>query len=104
MQFAALIAVYALISAYGLYKIKIADGMEDSALWLGALAYGVGFLIWMFILRKFPLSIAFPIAAGALIMVTQGLSYALLKEAMTSMHLIGVAMIVAGIGLVYARA
>ncbi len=104
MQFAGLIAIYTLISAFGLYKIKAADGVQDIFLWLGAAAYGTGFLIWMLILRKYDLSIAFPIAAGSLIITTQAVSYLFLKETLSTAHLVGVALIIAGITIVYARA
>ena len=104
MQFAGLVAIYALVSAFGLYKIKVSAGPGDSALWLGGAAYAAGFVIWLLILRSFPLSFAFPIAAGSLILATQGVGYALLGEALSAVHVIGVMLIIAGIGLVFARA
>ena len=103
MQFAGLITVYALISAFGLYKIKAADGVQDVVMWIGAAAYGAGFLLWLLILRKFPLSIAFPVAAGSLIIATQAFSYLYLKEPITTTHLVGVALILAGVTIVFAR-
>lgn len=104
MQFVGLITFYALISAFGLYKIKAADGLQDHALWIGAFFYGSGFLIWLFILRKFPLSISFPIAAGSLIIATQAFGFFLLKETISTIHLAGVALILGGIALIFARA
>lgn len=103
MQFAGLVAVYVLVSAVGLYKIKAAEGVNDAALWLGAVAYGTGFVIWLLILRRFPLSFAFPVAAGSLIMATQAIGYAFLREPMSAEHLVGVTLIIAGIALVFAR-
>jgi multidrug transporter EmrE-like cation transporter len=104
MQFAGLITIYTLISAFGLYKIKAADGVYDIVMWLGAAAYGAGFLLWLVILRKYALSIAFPIAAGSLIIATQAVSYLFLKETLSTAHLAGVALIIAGITIVFARA
>lgn len=104
MQFAGLITVYTLISAFGLYKIKAAEGMHDIVMWIGAAAYGAGFLIWLLILRKYDLSIAFPIAAGSLIIATQAISYVFLKETLSPVHLVGVMLIVTGIALVFSRA
>ena len=104
MQLAGLITIYTLISAFGLYKIKAADGVQDIVMWLGAAAYGTGFLLWLLILRKYALSIAFPIAAGSLIIATQAVSYLFLKETLSTTHLVGVALIVAGITVVFARA
>ena len=104
MQFAGLITVYTLISAFGLYKIKTADGLQDIFMWIGAAAYGTGFLIWILILRRYELSIAFPIAAGSLIVATQAISYVVLKETLPPIHLAGVILIISGIALVFTRA
>jgi multidrug transporter EmrE-like cation transporter len=103
MQFAGLLTIYTLISAFGLYKIKAAEGIHDGVMWIGAVAYGTGFLIWLLILRNYDLSIAFPIAAGGLIVATQAIGYLFLNEPLSTTHLIGVALIVAGITVVYAR-
>ena len=104
MQFAGLIIIYTLVGTFGLYKIKTAVGMHDVVLWIGAAAYGTSFLIWLLILRKYDLSVAFPIAAGSLIVATQTVSFVFLKETLSTTHLAGVALIVAGIALVFARA
>lgn len=104
MQFAGLITIYALISAFGLYKIKAATGLYDSVLWIGAVAYGTGFLIWLVILRKYDLSVAFPIAAGSIIIATQAFGYLFLKESLSTIHLVGVALVITGIALIFARA
>ena len=104
MKLAGLITIYSLISAFGLYKIKAADGMQDVVMWVGAAAYGAGFLIWILILRKYDLSIAFPIAAGSLIVATQAVSYVFLKETLSTTHMVGVAVIIVGISIVFTRA
>jgi multidrug transporter EmrE-like cation transporter len=55
-------------------------------------------------LRIFPLSVAFPIAAGSLIVATHVVARLYLAEAPTAVQTLGVAVILAGIFLVFARA
>ncbi|MDF1754660.1 MAG: hypothetical protein P1U89_17885 [Verrucomicrobiales bacterium] len=66
----------------------------------GASLYGIGFLMWYWILTRVPLSIAFPIAAGGLAVGTQIAGHFVLKESLTYTHLVGVLLIVAGISFV----
>ena len=98
------ITFYALISSLGLFTIKVADGAQDYALWFGALTYGAGFFIWLVILRKYPLSIAFPISAGNLIIATQAAGHKFLNETLPIAHLAGVMLMLSGMALVFSRA
>jgi drug/metabolite transporter (DMT)-like permease len=99
----AFIAIYAATSAYGLYRIKAAPRLLSLDFGFGFLLYGVGFLMWLYLLRKYPLSLVFPIAVGGLIIATQLLANTLLRETLTSLHVAGVLMIVLGIALVSYR-
>ena len=94
---------YAVISAFGLYKLKVADKILGIDFAVGAAAYGLGFIVWLFVLRAFPLSVAFPIAAGSLVIATQAFGFYLLKEPMHAVHLIGIGFIVVGIGIVFVK-
>ena len=58
------------ISAYGHDLIKDATTLLSLRALAGALLYGGGFCIWIAMLRYFPLLIAFPVAAGSLILAT----------------------------------
>lgn len=98
------IAIYAATSAYGLYRIKAAPRLISVEFAAGFLLYGLGFLMWLFLLRRYPLSIVFPIAAGSLIVATQVLAAALLREPLPMTQIGGVALIVLGIALVSVRA
>ncbi len=97
------IAIYAATSAYGLYRMKAAERLVSIDFGIGFLLYGVGFVMWLYLLRKYPLSIVFPIAVGALIIATQVLAGGLLRESLGAAHLAGVLMIVLGIALVSCR-
>ena len=95
--------VYAAVSAYGLYLIKDAATLFSARALYGGLLYGGGFCIWIAMLRAFPLSIAFPVAAGSLIIATHLIGRFYLGEATSLAQTAGVTMIVAGILVVFLR-
>jgi multidrug transporter EmrE-like cation transporter len=96
--------LYAAISAYGLYLIKDAPTLLSLRALVGGIFYGGGFLIWIVILRVFPLTMAFPIAAGSLIVATQLIARFYLAETIVTSQTIGIGLIVVGIFLVSLRA
>ena len=98
-----LLLVYVVTSTFGLWKLKSAGGVLGGDLVIGFLAYAAGFLIWYAMLLRLPLSVAFPVAAGSLIVATQIAGRLLLGESLPLAHLGGVALILAGIALVFAR-
>ncbi len=104
MQNTLAVLLYIGVSAFGLYKIKAAAQVMSVEFAIGFVMYGLGFLIWMYILLRMPLSVAFPIAAGALIVCTQLIGYFLLGEKITVIHSVGVTAIVIGIALISVRA
>ena len=99
----AFIAAYAATSAYGLYRLKAAPRMFSLEFGLGFLLYGIGFVMWLYLLRRYPLSIVFPVAVGALIIATQFFAGSFLRETIGPAHIAGVVMIIAGIALVSVR-
>ena len=103
-----LIILYLAISSFGLYKMKVAMAGAGTLLSgefiLGFGAYVFGFLLWLLILARLPLSVAFPVAAGGLIVSTQLMGVGLLKEPMPPLHIVGVVLIFFGIVLIYAKA
>ena len=103
IYFYTIIILYALTSAFGLVKIKMAQKLLSMDFMLGFFLYGAGFVVWLFILRKFPLSIAFPVAAGSLIIATQIFAYSLLHEEITLLQVVGAALIISGIVVVHIK-
>lgn len=93
----ALFVVYVATSCYGLYLIKLAAGWKSPTFVFGFGLYAAGAVMWMVILRLMPLSYAFPIAAGALVIGTMLVGYLFLGESITSVHLAGSLMIIGGI-------
>ena len=92
---------YILISTIGLAFLKFSDGRFISLSGgVGIFFYGAGFIVWYFILTKVPLSVAFPVAAGGLIVATQVAGYIIFKENLSLAHLGGVLLIMVGISLI----
>mgnify|MGYP000161392187 CR=1 FL=1 len=96
-----LLAFYAVISTFGLYLLKAAQEVQSFNFAVGAFCYGSGFIIWLFILRMYPLSVAFPAAAGTLIVATQVAGIVYLGEKANLTALIGSGFIILGIILMY---
>ncbi|MCG7850988.1 MAG: hypothetical protein MIO92_00540 [Methanosarcinaceae archaeon] len=109
---AATFSAYALCSGCGLILLKIAltgntvsiDSFRSLILDLKFLAgfslYVCGFLLWMFILSKFNLNVAFPIAMALFFIVSSLGSFFILGEVFSTKHVIGIALCFIGIILV----
>lgn len=93
--------VYALITSFGLYFIKTGGSIFALSFITGLLLYGLGFIIWLYLLRAHPISIAFPLAAALVIISTQLIGFFLLKESLTVDRITGIIFILAGVFLVY---
>lgn len=98
---AGLLLAYTLISVAGMTLVKAAPALATPKWIIGVALYVIGFLIWIgMILRIMPLSQAFPVAAGALMLGTQVAGWLVLKERLTMPHLAGAALIVVGVAIV----
>lgn len=103
---------YALCSGSGLIILKTA--MNNKALnslnliqtflqvrfIIGFFLYACGFLLWMFILSKFKLNVAFPIATSLFFIVSGLGSYFILKESFSIQHILGIILCFCGILLI----
>jgi multidrug transporter EmrE-like cation transporter len=100
----ALLTAYVLVSVIGLHFLKTSAGTVLSVPFvLGLSCYGAGFALWYLMLTSLPLSVAFPLAAGALIVGSQLVGHFLLGETLAARHLLGVLLIVIGITVVLPR-
>lgn len=95
--------IYVATSVTGLILMKSPASVVSLKFGLGFLLYASGFLLWLWLLRRIPLSIAFPIAAGALIAATQLAGYLILKETISWSHAVGVGLILSGVLLLVVR-
>ena len=97
----ALLAGYVAISVAGMVLIKGADTIWSAKGLTGFALYLAGFLVWIgVILRVMPLSQAFPMAAGALMLGTQLTGWLVLKERVGLPQVTGALLIIAGVILV----
>jgi drug/metabolite transporter (DMT)-like permease len=67
---------------------------------LGFLFYACGFILWMVILSKFKLNVAFPIAMSLFFIVSSLGSYFFLKESFGIQNMIGILLCFGGIWLI----
>ena len=99
-----LFTLYVLVSSFGLFKLKSASGTFGVEFFVGFACYGLGFLVWYYVLTRLPLSIAFPVAAGGLVAATQVVGFLFLNETMHFIHVSGISLILLGILLVFINA
>ena len=92
--------VFYVFTSMGLYLLKIASNWTTLTFFSGGMLYGLGALQWIIILRSTPLSISFPIAAGALMIGTVLTGMFFLKEAVSFWHIFGTILIFSGIVLI----
>lgn len=93
--------IYIVTSVSGLVFLKMSDGKLFSYTGIAGIGlYGAGFIIWYILLTRIYLSVAFPIAAGGLVVATQLAGYFILKESLSLSHLLGVLLIITGISIV----
>lgn len=97
---AAIFSIYVGISCFGLYWMKIAQGILTGVFFAGAIFYGIGALLWIQILRSYPLSYAFPVCAGALVIGTTAIGYIFQGEQISNLNIYGILLIILGIVLV----
>jgi multidrug transporter EmrE-like cation transporter len=98
----ALFFAYIAVSCLGLFLIKSSSTWRSSVFLIGFGLYAGGAVMWMVILRLMPLSFAFPIAAGSLVIGTMLTGVFFLKETVGIWQIIGAMMIVGGISLIAA--
>ena len=95
-----LFVIYIITSCFGLYLIKASESWRSSSFVFGFGFYAAGALLWMAILRLMPLSFAFPIASGALVVGTMLTGAFFLNETVTTWQTAGALMIITGIAII----
>lgn len=107
---------YAISSAVGLSLIKMVMNKNETGgqfyytlylmdwrFWIGALLYGIGFVVWLILLKLNDLSAIFPSAAGSLVISTTILGHYYLGETITIKIISGIILIIFGIYLVTSK-
>lgn len=103
---------YALSSGSGLILLKMALSehsinfstlmkiITNSKFMIGFFLYLVGFILWMYILSRFKLNVAFPIAMALFFIISSIGSYLVLKEPFNILHIFGIILCFLGIVLI----
>ena len=97
IQMILLVVVQVLLSIGGMYKIKTACGIVEADFVLGFGCYAASFMVWVFFLRIYPVSIVFPLAIGVNLVATQILGICILGEKYGWVQLLAVGLIVLGV-------
>lgn len=101
------VGIYAVLSSAGLALLRrefsgvagqsILSVLVHPWFWFGGILYGVGFLMWLFLLSKNDLSFIFPVAAGSLVVSTMLLGSFFLKESIPPLRILAAGFILIGI-------
>ena len=103
---------YGICSGLGLILLKMAVSEPEFSLKrvlllavnikfvIGFGLYVAGFLLWLFILSKFRLNVAFPVAMSIFFIISSLGSYFILAEPFNTKHIIGMGLCFTGILLV----
>lgn len=95
--FIPLIVIYTILSSSGLFFLKKSQLVVDSVFLYGFVLYLGGFVLWLYILKNYPLSIAFPVASSGIILATQLIGFLFFEEPITTLKVTGISMIIIGI-------
>jgi len=107
-----LFILYALCSSSGLIILKIAmnnkapnslnilDFFLQPKFIIGFVLYAFGFVLWLMIISKFKLNIAFPIATSLFFITLTLGSYFILNEIFPTIHIVGIGFCLIGILLI----
>ncbi len=86
--------------AQALMKVASGRGLINLPMIAGVGAFGLSTLIYIIVLKQVSLSFAYPVIIGATAIVTCVVSVVVLRERLAVLQWFGIALIVAGIGLV----
>lgn len=78
----------------------VVDFLKNSFLMIGLLLFGVSFFLYVFILSRLQLNVAYPVATGAILILITVISHFVLKETLTTLQVVGILAIALGIVLV----
>jgi multidrug transporter EmrE-like cation transporter len=77
----------------------VGEIVRNPWVWAGGISYGLSFVLWLYVLKFFPLSVARPLTSLGYIL-TYFLSVIFIAESFTALRLAGIVLITAGVILV----
>ncbi len=84
----------------GLSFSIVFEPLKNGFLFAGIVLYAVSFFLYVFILSRLQLNIVYPIAIGVGLVLVTTFSYFFLKEAISALHVAGIAAILFGVILI----
>jgi drug/metabolite transporter (DMT)-like permease len=79
---------------------SVVDTLFAPKVFFGISLYALSAIFWLFVLQKFPLSVAYP-ALSVTYIVVLVLSYFIFKEPLTSYKIAGVVLIIVGVFFIF---
>lgn len=76
----------------------VAQKLQSSWLWLALLCLGFGLLVWLLVLQRLEVGVAYPMLSLNFVLITLVARY-LFKEHIDRRHWIGVGLVIAGVVL-----
>jgi undecaprenyl phosphate-alpha-L-ara4N flippase subunit ArnE len=76
----------------------IGQALTNAWLWLAVLCLGLGLLVWLLVLQRLEVSVAYPMLSLNFVLITLAGRY-LFKESVDTRHWLGIALILAGVVL-----
>lgn len=74
----------------------IGQALRNTWLWLAVLCLGVGLLVWLLVLQRLEVSVAYPMLSLNFVLITLTGRY-LFKERVDARHWLGIALILVGV-------
>ncbi len=78
----------------------VLEPLKNMFLLLGVGLYAISFFLYVFILSRLQLNVAYPVATGAILVIIAVASHFWLNEHITFPHIVGIAAILVGIVLI----
>lgn len=79
----------------------VAEAVQNVWIMSGLVLHGISFFLYVFILSKLKLSVFYPIATGASLVLITLLSVIILKEKLAAVQVVGITIIMVGMVLVF---
>ena len=91
------------VAALGGIKLSVAtfsQAIQSGWIWAGGICFVIGFLLWLYILSKMQLNIAYPVIMSIQVVLISVFSWIFLHEYLAWPQIFGIALVVCGIILI----
>lgn len=96
-----LLCLYVAVNAAATYLIKTSASLRTAGFIAGLFLQAAGFLMLLWLVKLFPLSVLIPVATGLLIAANSVLGHMILKERISRANILGYTLVIGGVCMVY---